>query len=163
MGDNAHIKPLEASKFFADGKTARPLVPGTVPRGRSRRRRPALCGHAATGDGSDCVSKAADQSRHRARATAIQHLLHRLPRRHRQGRRHDRSARLSTSAFLLSRPSCATHRRDIFTTSSRTATARCTATAIASSKTTAGKSSPTFAPCNSVTRKTTAWRKHRQR
>ncbi len=33
MGDNGHIKPLEASKFFADGKTARPLVAGTVPRG----------------------------------------------------------------------------------------------------------------------------------
>ena len=33
MGDNAHIKPLEASGFFADGKTARSLVPGTVPRG----------------------------------------------------------------------------------------------------------------------------------
>jgi cytochrome c553 len=31
MGDDAHIKPMEASGFFADGKTARPLVAGTVP------------------------------------------------------------------------------------------------------------------------------------
>ena len=33
MGDDAHIKPLEPSSFFVDGKTARPLVNGTVPRG----------------------------------------------------------------------------------------------------------------------------------
>ena len=32
MGDDAHIKPMEESKFFADGQTARPLVAGTVPR-----------------------------------------------------------------------------------------------------------------------------------
>jgi mono/diheme cytochrome c family protein len=33
MGDDAQVKPYEATSFFADGKTARPLVNGTVPRG----------------------------------------------------------------------------------------------------------------------------------
>jgi mono/diheme cytochrome c family protein len=33
MADDGHIKPYEPTQFFADGKTARPLVNGTVPRG----------------------------------------------------------------------------------------------------------------------------------
>jgi mono/diheme cytochrome c family protein len=33
MADDAHAKPLEPSSFFADGKLARPLINGTVPRG----------------------------------------------------------------------------------------------------------------------------------
>lgn len=35
MGDDAHIKPMEASPFFANGQTARPLVNGTVPRAKA--------------------------------------------------------------------------------------------------------------------------------
>ena len=33
MHDQPKYKPLKASKFFADGRTSRPLVPGTVARG----------------------------------------------------------------------------------------------------------------------------------
>lgn len=33
MADDAHAKPLEKNTFFADGKMARPLINGTVPRG----------------------------------------------------------------------------------------------------------------------------------
>ena len=33
MADDAHAKPMEASPFFSDGKLARPLINGTVPRG----------------------------------------------------------------------------------------------------------------------------------
>lgn len=33
MADQPRFEPLEASEFFADGKSARPLVAGTVPRG----------------------------------------------------------------------------------------------------------------------------------
>jgi mono/diheme cytochrome c family protein len=33
MADDAHAKPLEPSTFFSDGKLARPLINGTVPRG----------------------------------------------------------------------------------------------------------------------------------
>lgn len=33
MYDQARVDPLEASTFFADGRSARPLVEGTVPRG----------------------------------------------------------------------------------------------------------------------------------
>ena len=33
MADDAHGKPMEAAPFFADGKLARPLINGTVPRG----------------------------------------------------------------------------------------------------------------------------------
>lgn len=33
MADQPRYEPLEASLFFADGRTSRPLVPGTVPRG----------------------------------------------------------------------------------------------------------------------------------
>jgi len=33
MYDQARVDPLEASDFFADGQSARPLVAGTVPRG----------------------------------------------------------------------------------------------------------------------------------
>ena len=32
MADDARIKPLESSNFFANGQSARPLVAGTVPR-----------------------------------------------------------------------------------------------------------------------------------
>ena len=32
MADDAHAKPMEASEFFSDGKLARPLINGTVPR-----------------------------------------------------------------------------------------------------------------------------------
>ena len=34
MADQPKYNPLEESQFFADGKSARPLVPGTVPRNR---------------------------------------------------------------------------------------------------------------------------------
>ena len=34
MHDNPRFEPLEASDFFADGRSARPLVEGTVARGR---------------------------------------------------------------------------------------------------------------------------------
>ena len=33
MADDAHAKPMEASSLFSDGKLARPLINGTVPRG----------------------------------------------------------------------------------------------------------------------------------
>jgi len=33
MSDDAHAKPMESSSFFSDGKLARPLINGTVPRG----------------------------------------------------------------------------------------------------------------------------------
>jgi mono/diheme cytochrome c family protein len=33
MADQPRYRPLQASAFFADGRSARPLVPGTVPRG----------------------------------------------------------------------------------------------------------------------------------
>ena len=33
MHDQPHIEPLEASSFFADGRSARPSVPGTIARG----------------------------------------------------------------------------------------------------------------------------------
>jgi len=32
MRDNSRVKPLEKNDFFADGRSARPLVDGTVPR-----------------------------------------------------------------------------------------------------------------------------------
>lgn len=35
MADQPKYTPMEASRFFADGQSARPLVPGTVPRGTS--------------------------------------------------------------------------------------------------------------------------------
>jgi mono/diheme cytochrome c family protein len=34
MADDAHAKPMEESPFFSDGKLARPLINGTVPRGQ---------------------------------------------------------------------------------------------------------------------------------
>jgi mono/diheme cytochrome c family protein len=33
MAEDAHAKPMEPSPFFSDGKLARPLINGTVPRG----------------------------------------------------------------------------------------------------------------------------------
>src|SRR5262249_845397 len=36
MADQPSYKPLEPSDFFADGRSARPAVPGTVPRGQLR-------------------------------------------------------------------------------------------------------------------------------
>ncbi len=36
MHDQPRHEPLEASAFFADGRSARPLVPGTIPRGGLR-------------------------------------------------------------------------------------------------------------------------------
>jgi mono/diheme cytochrome c family protein len=36
MASQPHVRPLEASAFFADGQSARPRVPGTVPSGYMR-------------------------------------------------------------------------------------------------------------------------------
>jgi mono/diheme cytochrome c family protein len=36
MYNDARMKPLQASKFYADGQSSRPLVDGTVPRGTAR-------------------------------------------------------------------------------------------------------------------------------
>jgi len=36
MYNDARIKPLQASRFYADGQSSRPLVEGTVPRGMAR-------------------------------------------------------------------------------------------------------------------------------
>src|SRR3954464_14446972 len=36
MADQPSFKPLQASNFFADGRSARPVVPGTVARGHLR-------------------------------------------------------------------------------------------------------------------------------
>ena len=36
MADQPSYKPLDACEFFADGRSVRPLVPGTVPRGYLR-------------------------------------------------------------------------------------------------------------------------------
>jgi hypothetical protein len=36
MYNDSRIKPLQASRFYADGRSARPLVEGTVPRGMAR-------------------------------------------------------------------------------------------------------------------------------
>lgn len=36
MASQPHVRPLEASAFFADGQSARPKVPGTVPSGYTR-------------------------------------------------------------------------------------------------------------------------------
>ncbi len=36
MADQPHYRPLEASEFFPDGRSARPVVPGTVARGQLR-------------------------------------------------------------------------------------------------------------------------------
>lgn len=36
MASQPHVRPLEASAFFADGQAARPRVPGTVPSGYAR-------------------------------------------------------------------------------------------------------------------------------
>jgi hypothetical protein len=36
MANQPRFEPLEASSFFADGRAARPLVPGTVARGQLR-------------------------------------------------------------------------------------------------------------------------------
>ena len=36
MHDQPRVKPLRRSDFFADGRSARPLVPGTVARGQLR-------------------------------------------------------------------------------------------------------------------------------
>jgi len=36
MYDDARIKPLQESTFYADGQSSRPLVEGTVPRGAAR-------------------------------------------------------------------------------------------------------------------------------
>jgi mono/diheme cytochrome c family protein len=36
MHDQPKLQPLEASRFFEDGRASRPLVPGTIPRGYLR-------------------------------------------------------------------------------------------------------------------------------
>jgi cytochrome c553 len=36
MASQPHVRPLEPSAFFADGQSARPRVPGTVPSGYTR-------------------------------------------------------------------------------------------------------------------------------
>ncbi len=44
MYDQAKKEPLEASEFFKDGRTARPLVPGTIARGQLETETPMFTG-----------------------------------------------------------------------------------------------------------------------
>jgi hypothetical protein len=49
MYDQARYEPYEPASFFADGTSARPLVPGTVPRAQPRERGPEQGDHFLTG------------------------------------------------------------------------------------------------------------------
>jgi mono/diheme cytochrome c family protein len=44
MQDQPKYKPLARSDFFADGRSARPVVPGTIPRGALRVNQPLFAG-----------------------------------------------------------------------------------------------------------------------
>jgi mono/diheme cytochrome c family protein len=52
MADQPSYKPLGPCDFFADGRSARPLVPGTVPRGYLRTDTALLTGRRAAEEGS---------------------------------------------------------------------------------------------------------------
>jgi mono/diheme cytochrome c family protein len=56
MAEQPRYDPLEASSFFSDGRSARPLVPGTVARGQLRDDPHLFTGRVAGGTGSSRVS-----------------------------------------------------------------------------------------------------------
>ncbi len=99
MHDQPRYEPLEASEFFADGASARPLPAGTVARGRLRadpRPPPASPTTAASWRRRPSRSPAGAPARPRA----LRHLLLALPRPHRQRPRHDRAARLHAADLV---------------------------------------------------------------
>ena len=49
MHDQPRYRPLEASTFFADGRSARPIPAGTIARGELNHTGPAFTGVAASG------------------------------------------------------------------------------------------------------------------
>jgi hypothetical protein len=83
--------PYEPSNFFDDGRSERPVVPGTVARGQLHTDELLY-----TGKENGVVSDKFPFPMTRAD-------LHSVPRLYGQRPRHDRAARLSASAFLSSR------------------------------------------------------------
>ncbi len=103
MHDQPKYKPLRESEFFADKRSARPLVEGTVARGTLREDAAFFTGKDAQGFVSELPVQA-DAAAARARPHRVPGLLLSLPRPHRPRRRHDRAARLQEAELVPRRP-----------------------------------------------------------
>ena len=91
--------PYEPTTFFADGRSERQPVPGTVARGQLRLDELFYYRQGKWRRGGR-VSVSDHASRSRARARALQRLLHAVPRLHGQRLRHDRAPRFPAAAFV---------------------------------------------------------------
>ena len=107
MYDQPRYKPYQASGFFDDGTSARPLVAGTVPRARSPRAGQGSAEHFDTGKTAGKLAETlpfpVDRSVLERGQERYPDLLHALSRR--AGRRpgHDRPARVQPASALSQR------------------------------------------------------------
>ena len=129
MHDQPRYKPLAQSDFFADQRSARPLVDGTVARGQLRDDDGALHGQDRRGAWPPTfpfpVTRATCWSAASERFDIYCTPCHD---RARQRRRHDRAARLQAAAVASTSTACARRRRATSSTSSPTASAPCRTT-----------------------------------
>ena len=115
MHDQPKYIPLRESTFFADARSARPLVAGTVARGQLHDDALLYTGKVER-RGRDGVSVSRRRARDGARPGALRHLLLAVPRPHRRGRRHGRAPRLPAAAVVSTTTGCATRRSAISST-----------------------------------------------
>ena len=110
MHDQPKYRPLRQSAFFENTSSARTLVEGTIARGTLQTDTAFFTGK----NGAMLVTELpvpGDPGSPRSRPGALQHLLHAVPRRHRQRQRPGRAARLSETADLSQRSAAADARR----------------------------------------------------
>ncbi len=106
MHDQPKFKPLAKNDFFADRRSARPLVDGTIARGHLREDAALYTGK-ADGKPVDTFPVRRVAGGHGPRTGALRHLLLALPRPDRRRRRHDRAARLPQTADVPPGPAAA--------------------------------------------------------
>ena len=155
MYDQPRYDMQSKSAFFADHRTMRLPVEGTIAREEIVGHRRSTRGASAT---TAATSSPIPQPRRRARRRgavareprpgALQHLLHPVPRRDGERTRDGGEARDARPSDVPPGPDPAHARTGRYSRPSRTASATCRRTGSRSRSTTAGRSSPTSARCN---------------
>ena len=106
MHNQPKYKPLAATEFFLDGRSARPVIEGTVARGHMRLD-PARFTGKTQRTGCHGVSVSVDTRGSRTRPGAVQHLLRSVPRPDRKRAGDDRETRVQAGGKLSHASACA--------------------------------------------------------
>ena len=162
MAVQPSYRPYQPSDLFADGTSARPIPADTVARGHAAGRHAAVYrqGHQRPGQHAVPVSRHARGPG--ARTAALRYLLCAVPRPRRRRRRTDRAARLQPAAVVSLRPVAAGAGRPLLRRDQQRFRGHAELRGRRCRSTTAGRSSPTFAPCSSSQHATTCRRPARR-